>query len=81
MVANRAFLFGPTARIITTYDKIHMFDVDLDNGESWRESATYRPGERGVVADLPFARLGFAVCYDLRFPRCSGPRPWRVRRS
>ena len=46
-----------------------MFDVDLDNGESWRESATYEPGTEAVVADLPFARLGFAVCYDLRFPQ------------
>ncbi|XHB99558.1 carbon-nitrogen hydrolase family protein [Nitratireductor sp. ac15] len=68
-VANRAFLFGPEGRLITTYDKLHMFDVDLDNGESWRESATYAPGERAVVADLPFGRLGFAICYDLRFPQ------------
>lgn len=68
-IANRAFLFGPEGEAITTYDKIHMFDVDLDNGESWRESATYTPGERAAVADLPFARLGFAVCYDLRFPQ------------
>ena len=45
-----------------------MFDVDLDNGESWRESAVYRPGERAVVADLPFGKLGFGVCYDVRFP-------------
>jgi predicted amidohydrolase len=68
-VANRAFLFGPEGRLITTYDKLHMFDVDLDNGESWRESATYAPGDRAVVADLPFGRLGFAICYDLRFPQ------------
>jgi predicted amidohydrolase len=68
-VANRAFLFGPGGGLIATYDKIHMFDVDLDNGESWRESATYAPGTDAVVADLPFARLGFAVCYDLRFPQ------------
>jgi deaminated glutathione amidase len=67
-VANRAFLFGPAGETLATYDKIHMFDVDLDNGESWRESATYRPGGSAVLADLPFARLGFAVCYDLRFP-------------
>ena len=46
-----------------------MFDVDLDNGESWRESATYEPGKRTVIAELPFARLGLAVCYDLRFPQ------------
>jgi predicted amidohydrolase len=68
-VANRAFLFGPDGSLILTYDKIHMFDVDLDKGESWRESATYEPGAAAAVADLPFARLGFAVCYDLRFPQ------------
>ena len=71
-VANRAFLFGPDGARIATYDKIHMFDVDLDNGESWRESRTYRPGETAAIADLDFesgpARLGFAVCYDMRFP-------------
>jgi predicted amidohydrolase len=68
-VANRAFLFGPDGTLVTTYDKIHMFDVDLDNGESWRESSTYEPGRDAVVAELPFARLGFAICYDLRFPQ------------
>src|SRR5690606_6895697 len=51
------------------YDKIHMFDVDLDNGESWRESATYEPGTASTVVDLPFGRLGMAVCYDVRFPQ------------
>jgi predicted amidohydrolase len=68
-VANRAFLFDPSGNLITTYDKIHMFDVDLDNGESWRESNTYEPGRETVIADLPEARLGLAVCYDLRFPQ------------
>jgi predicted amidohydrolase len=68
-VANRAFLFGPDGGCVATYDKIHMFDVDLDNGESWRESATYQPGEHSVVATLAFATLGMAVCYDLRFPQ------------
>jgi len=68
-VANRAFLFSPQGRLAATYDKIHMFDVDLDNGESWRESATYEPGREAVVAELPFGRLGLAVCYDLRFPQ------------
>lgn len=67
-VANRAFLFAPDGELIARYDKIHMFDVDLDNGESWRESATYRPGDSSVVVELPFARLGLAICYDLRFP-------------
>lgn len=68
-VANRAFLFAPDGSLITTYDKVHMFDVDLDNGESWRESATYEPGRETVVADLGAARLGLSVCYDLRFPQ------------
>jgi predicted amidohydrolase len=68
-VANRAFLFDPAGNLVTTYDKIHMVDVDLDNGESWRESATYEPGRETVIADLPEARLGLAVCYDLRFPQ------------
>lgn len=68
-VANRAFLFGPDGARIAIYDKIHMFDVDLDNGESWRESATYAAGEQTAVATLPFARLGLAICYDVRFPQ------------
>ncbi len=67
-VANRAFLFGPDGGVIARYDKIHMFDVDLDNGESWRESSTYRPGEEAVVTTLPFGKLGLAICYDVRFP-------------
>ncbi len=68
-VANRAFLFGPDGALIATYDKIHMFDVDLDNGESWRESNTYEPGRETVIADIGEARLGMSVCYDLRFPQ------------
>jgi len=68
-VANRAFLFGPDGALIAAYDKIHMFDVDLDNGESWRESATYTPGDCARVADLPLGRIGFAICYDMRFPQ------------
>ncbi|MBX3574543.1 MAG: carbon-nitrogen hydrolase family protein [Mesorhizobium sp.] len=68
-IANRGFMVGPDGAGIATYDKIHMFDVDLDNGESWRESATYQPGGRSVVAVLPFASIGMAVCYDLRFPQ------------
>jgi predicted amidohydrolase len=67
-IANRGFLFGPDGQRVCTYDKIHMFDVDLDNGESWRESAVYSPGSIARMADLPFARLGFAICYDVRFP-------------
>lgn len=68
-VANHAFLFGPDGGLIAEYDKIHMFDVDLDNGESWRESATYEPGRETVVAELPSANLGMSICYDLRFPQ------------
>jgi deaminated glutathione amidase len=66
--ANRSFLIDPEGEIAARYDKIHMFDVDLANGESYRESRSYRPGEIGVVADLPWGRLGLTVCYDLRFP-------------
>jgi predicted amidohydrolase len=68
-VANRSFLFDPQGNLAATYDKIHMFDVDLDNGESWRESATYEPGTETVVAELSGARVALAVCYDLRFPQ------------
>jgi len=67
-LANRALLFGPDGATLAVYDKIHMFDVDLDNGESWRESAAYEPGTEAVVTEIDGARLGFAVCYDLRFP-------------
>jgi deaminated glutathione amidase len=66
--ANRAFLIDPMGEIAARYDKIHMFDVDLANGESYRESRSYRPGEVAVVSDLPWGRLGITVCYDLRFP-------------
>ena len=68
-LANRALLFGPDGATLAVYDKIHMFDVDLDNGESWRESAAYEPGTEAVVTEIDGARLGFAVCYDLRFPQ------------
>ncbi|WP_420413324.1 carbon-nitrogen hydrolase family protein [Roseibium sp.] len=66
--ANRAFLIGPNGSVQASYDKIHMFDVDLPNGESWRESATYDPGHDSTLVDLPFGRFGMAVCYDVRFP-------------
>jgi predicted amidohydrolase len=66
--ANRSFLIDRKGEIAARYDKIHMFDVDLANGESYRESRTYRAGELAVVADLPWGRLGLTVCYDLRFP-------------
>ena len=64
---NRALLVDPEGRITATYDKMHMFDVDLPNGERARESEAYRPGERAVVADTPWARLGLTICYDMRF--------------
>ncbi|MCW0002065.1 carbon-nitrogen hydrolase family protein [Pararhizobium sp. YC-54] len=67
-MANRGFLFGPDGGKITHYDKIHMFDVDLDNGESWRESAAYTPGGTARLVSLPFGKLGCAICYDVRFP-------------
>lgn len=67
-IANRGFLFAPDGQRICSYDKIHMFDVDLDNGESWRESAAYEPGTNARVATLPLASFGFAICYDVRFP-------------
>ena len=66
--ANRGFLIDPHGGIAARYDKIHMFDVDLAGGESYRESRTYRPGEMAVLADLPWGRLGVTICYDLRFP-------------
>jgi deaminated glutathione amidase len=65
---NRSFLIDRKGEIVARYDKIHMFDVDLENGESYRESRNYRAGELAVVADLPWGRIGLTVCYDLRFP-------------
>jgi predicted amidohydrolase len=66
--ANRAFMIDRQGEIVARYDKIHMFDVDLAGGESYRESSNFRPGELAVVADLPWGRLGLTICYDLRFP-------------
>lgn len=66
--ANRSFLIDPKGAVRATYDKIHMFDVDLPGGEVYRESKNYRPGERAVVAATPWGKLGMSVCYDLRFP-------------
>ncbi len=66
--ANRSLLIAPDGAIAARYDKIHMFDVDLASGESWRESNAYRPGGEVVVADTPLGRLGLTVCYDIRFP-------------
>ncbi len=66
-VANRSFLIDAEGTIVARYDKIHMFDVDLPGGETYRESAVFRPGDRAVVAATPWGRLGLTVCYDLRF--------------
>jgi predicted amidohydrolase len=66
--ANRSFLIDPRGEIIARYDKIHMFDVDLKGGESYRESRNFRPGDLAVVVDLPWGRIGLTICYDLRFP-------------
>jgi predicted amidohydrolase len=68
-LANRSFLFGPDGAELARYDKIHMFDVDLDKGESWRESSAYRPGAAATVVTLPMVTAGLAICYDLRFPQ------------
>lgn len=67
--ANRAFVIGASGQVMATYDKIHMFDVQLASGESWRESAAYRPGDKVVSAEVPgLGRLGLSICYDIRFP-------------
>jgi predicted amidohydrolase len=67
-IANRSYLIAPDGEIAARYDKLHLFDVDLAGGESYRESRYYRPGSKAVLADLPFGRLGLSICYDLRFP-------------
>ena len=66
--ANRQAVIDPTGAIVATYDKLHMFDVDLPTGETARESAAYEPGERAVVVETPFGVLGLTICYDMRFP-------------
>ena len=67
-IANRSLLISPEGRLAAQFDKIHMFDVSLPGGETYRESKNYAPGSEAVIADLPWARLGLTVCYDLRFP-------------
>ncbi|MGY3438506.1 MULTISPECIES: carbon-nitrogen hydrolase family protein [unclassified Marinovum] len=66
--ANRSFVIDPTGEIRARYDKIHMFDVQVSESETYRESAGYRPGTQAVVAQTPFATLGLSICYDIRFP-------------
>ncbi|MGB5557249.1 MAG: carbon-nitrogen hydrolase family protein [Paracoccaceae bacterium] len=67
-LANRSFLISPRGEITARYDKIHMFDVDVSEAETYRESAGYRPGKRAVVAQTDFASIGLTICYDVRFP-------------
>lgn len=66
--ANRAILFTPQGEIAATYDKIHLFDATLPGINAYRESHTYRGGDKAVVADAAGFKLGFAICYDMRFP-------------
>ncbi|MGB3409433.1 MAG: carbon-nitrogen hydrolase family protein, partial [Jannaschia sp.] len=66
--ANRSFLIDPKGRIAARYDKIHMFDVAVDETETYRESAGYRPGDSAALAETPWGKLGMTVCYDIRFP-------------
>jgi predicted amidohydrolase len=68
-LVNRGFVIDEAGAVRARYEKIHLFDVDLASGESWRESAAYAPGERAVVTDTPLGRLGLTICYDLRFAR------------
>ncbi|MHB9879473.1 carbon-nitrogen hydrolase family protein [Pacificimonas sp. ICDLI1SI03] len=68
-LSNRSFLIDPRGEIVSRYDKIHLFDVDLGGGDKWQESSAYRPGTDAVVAQTPAGRLGLSICYDIRFPR------------
>lgn len=68
-IANRSYLIAPDGRVDAYYDKIHMFDVDLPSGESYRESNSYQPGAEAVIAELPWGAMGLTICYDLRFPQ------------
>jgi predicted amidohydrolase len=67
-LANRSFVIDPNGAVAARYDKMHMFDVDLGNGERYRESSLYRPGDETVLAALPWGLLGMTICYDIRFP-------------
>jgi predicted amidohydrolase len=67
-IANRSYLIGPDGETVASYDKLHLFDVDLAGGESYRESRNYDAGAKAVLADLPWGRIGLSICYDLRFP-------------
>lgn len=66
-IFNRSFLLDQQGEILARYDKLHMFDIELANGESYRESDAIAPGDKAVVVDTGFGRLGLSICYDLRF--------------
>ena len=66
-IVNRSYLIDQKGEIAVTYDKIHMFDVQLDDGQTYRESETYKPGTEAVLTELPWGRLGLTICYDVRF--------------
>lgn len=68
-IANRSYLFSPDGRIAARYDKIHMFDVELPGGETYRESRNFEPGRQAVLTELPWGTLGMTICYDMRFPQ------------
>lgn len=71
-ITNRSFLIGPNGKTLYKYDKIHMFDVNLPNGESYKESDTYSPGSKAVLAKVKLqkiVKIGMTICYDLRFPK------------
>jgi len=67
LLVNRGFVIDASGAVRARYDKIHLFDVDLPTGESWRESAAYRGGDRAVVIETPLGMLGLSICYDVRF--------------
>lgn len=67
-LANRGFVIDASGEVAARYDKMHLFDIDLPTGESWRESSAYRPGDGAVTVDTPIGSLGLSICYDLRFP-------------
>jgi deaminated glutathione amidase len=64
---NRSLVIGPDGAVVARYDKLHLFDVNLATGESWRESGAYAPGDRAVIVDTPVGALGLTICYDMRF--------------
>jgi len=67
--ANRSLLIDDQGQVAATYDKLHVYDVDLPTGERWRESASIRPGDGAVVARTPWGGMGLTICYDIRFPQ------------